>query len=256
MKHYRKSRKNAPTEKVDSPVTLTDLDTTKSVTGKRENRRTKGLDKGKSQKNDEFSRNDFSAKKSVTEKRENRRIQGLDKGENQKNDEFSRNDFSATSVTVNDEIVSLLREIKNLLERGSINYQAPISRNIDSSPIDLGNILEGLEVRKAKSDQVPWMNLTISTAGITGDWDVVVANDELWEYGIKHNKIPTRIIESREELRIKIRERYNKNKIKPKIAIEENSETPLRGGPKAMDVPQFEAPVFDDEDLLGMLRKK
>jgi hypothetical protein len=132
----------------------------------------------------------------------------------------------------------------------------------------LDDLLAGVEVRKAKSDQVPWMNLTISTAAITGDWETVAASEELWQYGLKHKKIPTSIIAKREELRQKARERHERNKkilghLRPS-GRKQSTEAPPASpphtdkntdGPKAMAVPQFEPPSFDDDDLLSLLKK-
>lgn len=86
------------------------------------------------------------------------------------------------------------------------------------------HILANLEIKKARSDENPTFNIMLSSLGmgILKIQDLPLA---CIEYGLKKGRLPQSA------------EQYIKAKTPPLSPAE---------GPKAMDVPQFEPPSFDD----------
>lgn len=91
-----------------------------------------------------------------------------------------------------------------------------------------------LEIKAATSDENPTFNLMISMMGLTGKWEDLPS--EVLEYGLKKGRVPAHV----------------QTLLKSRAASAKPSEPKAlpsgAGGPKAMDVPQFAGPDFDDLD--------
>lgn len=128
-------------------------------------------------------------------------------------------------------------------DRGLSALQAPSNLSL-APPKDTKTELNfKVEVSKSSADTNPSWNLMIaSTLQIYGD--VSILPDDILRYGLRTGRIKPALLPAEKRAQLSQNE-GEKSSPEP----EKTPKISGTGGPKAMDVPQFSPPTFEDDDL-------